>query len=237
MHFDYSYRAFLITCLLFGILFLAFKSINLSKYEIIKEDSFDVDYTSEELEVEEDYLASTPTSFKVQTNRAYNEAEKFISEIENENKEITESSEGRQESLASSTEVSDLNNENGEFKIKKTPPKKETSFSNGSDANKNVSVSNSKKNSTVSYRLVNRKALDLPNPVYTCESAGTIVINIEVSDMGKVIKTLFNEASSSTSNQCLIDAALDYAKNAYFTTDSSRTKQLGSITYNFPGQQ
>ena len=88
MNFDYSYRAFLITCLLFGILFLAFKSINLSKYEIVKEESFDLEYTSEE-----ENLASSPrTTFKVETNRAYNEAEKFISDIEKEFAESQETS-------------------------------------------------------------------------------------------------------------------------------------------------
>ena len=235
MNFDYSYRAFLITCLLFGILFLAFKSINLSKYEIVIDDSFDVEYASEELKTEE--AVSAPISFKVQTNRAYNEAEKFISEIENENNEITKASDGKQESSESSTEVSDLNQGNGETKIKKNTTNKETSFSNGSDQNKNVSVSNTKRNSTVSYRLVNRKALDLPNPVYTCDSSGTVVINIEVSDTGRVLKTIFNQASSTTINRCLIDAAIDYAKNAHFTTVSGRKKQLGSITYYFPGQQ
>ena len=236
MNFDYSYRAFLITCLLFGILFLAFKSINLSKYEIVKEESFDVEYNSEGLIPEEEDLASSPrTTFKVETNRAYNEAEKFISDIEKEFAESQETSNTNQES----DQVPDaLNVKDGEIKNDKNSSIEEESLSNESESNKIIPIKNSsKRNSTVSYSLANRKALHLPNPVYTCDTSGKVVINIVVSQTGKILKAKYNKTSSTTSNECLIDAALNYALNANFTTFSGKTKQLGSITYNFPGQR
>jgi outer membrane biosynthesis protein TonB len=93
-----------------------------------------------------------------------------------------------------------------------------------------------KKNSVISYSLVNRKALEVPNPAYTCATSGKIVINIVVSETGKVLNANYNKSSSTTSNECLIDAALDYAKRANFSTYSEKKEQLGSITYNFPGQ-
>lgn len=97
-------------------------------------------------------------------------------------------------------------------------------------------VNASKRNSTVSYRLVDRSALDLPNPVYICDGSGKVVINILVSETGRVLKVNYNEASSTTTNECLIDSALEYAQEAIFSTSSSKPKQLGTITYNFPGQ-
>ncbi len=236
MNFDYSYRAFLITCLLFGILFLTFKSINLSKYVIVEEESFDVEYASEGLIPELEDLASSPrTTFKVETNRAYNEAEKFISDIEKELAESQEASNASQES----GQVSDPSNiENSEIKNNKKPSNDEKWLPSDSESNKILSNKNSsKKNSTVSYSLVNRSALHLPNPVYTCDAPGKVVINIIVSETGKVLKAKYNKSSSTTSNECLIGTALDYAKRANFTTFAGNKEQLGSITYNFPGQR
>ncbi|MDH3609921.1 MAG: hypothetical protein OEQ24_11870, partial [Gammaproteobacteria bacterium] len=121
---------------------------------------------------------------------------------------------------------------------KKNPEEKEQTFSNGSEREKTVSVTNSaKRNTTVSYRLVNRSVLELPNPVYTCDGYGKVVINIEVKETGKVFKANYNSVYSTTSNGCLIDKAIDYAKRARFTTLPNKPKQLGTITYNFPGQQ
>jgi hypothetical protein len=230
MNFDYSYRAFLITCLLFGILFLAFKSINLSKYEIEKEESYDVEYAEEELLLEEELAAISQLDVKVETNRAFNEAEKFISEIEKENAAFQENYDAAEES----DQVSDPSNI-VDREIKNT---KEESLPSDSESNKIVLKNNSsKKNSTVSYSLVNRSALFLPNPVYTCATSGKIVINIVVSETGKILDTQYNTSASTSKNECLIDAALDYAKSANFTTFAGKKEQLGSITYNFPGQR
>lgn len=236
MNFDYSYRAFLITCLLFAILFLAFKSINLSKYEIVKEESYDVEYISEVLTPELEDLASAPrTTFKVETNHAYNEAEKFISEIEKEYAESQENFNAAEES----SQVSDPTSiEDSEIKSNKKPSNKEEWQTSDSESNKIVPKrDSSKKNSALSYSLVNRSALYLPNPVYTCATSGKIVINIVVSETGKVLNVKHNKSSSSTSNECLIDMALDYALKAKFTSFAGKTSQVGSITYNFPGQQ
>ena len=94
----------------------------------------------------------------------------------------------------------------------------------------------SNRRTTISYRLKNRKDIDLPNPVYTCSGPGKIVITIEVNARGDVKKCSFNNNASTTNDQCLIDAALEYAAKAKFTADTSRKNQLGTITFNFPGQ-
>ena len=100
----------------------------------------------------------------------------------------------------------------------------------------NSSSESNNRNSTNSFRLVDRTALFFPNPVYTCESRGKIVLNIEVNNKGEVVYLSINESSSTTNNECLIDSALEYAKKTRFSTSKNKPQQLGSITYVFPGQ-
>ncbi|MDX1462558.1 MAG: hypothetical protein R3359_05835, partial [Marinirhabdus sp.] len=94
----------------------------------------------------------------------------------------------------------------------------------------------SNRKTTIRYSLRDRSAIDLPNPVYTCEGGGLIVISIEVSATGRVTKATYNQGLSTTSNGCLINSALEYANEARFTTKASKPSQLGTISYNFPGQ-
>ena len=97
--------------------------------------------------------------------------------------------------------------------------------------NKNEKKAN--KRTLISYYLSGREAVaELPNPVYTCEESGKVVVNITVDDQGRVIETSYNKASSSTANGCLIDNAIYYARKARFNKDS-KNKQLGTITYLF----
>ncbi|MEM6514988.1 MAG: TonB family protein, partial [Bacteroidota bacterium] len=96
------------------------------------------------------------------------------------------------------------------------------------------SISN--KNSSVSFSLKGRKKVKLPPPVYLCETSGKIVVNIKVDTNGLVTDAYIN-SSSSTKNQCLVDSALDYAKNARFSSDAAKTEQIGSITYYFKGKR
>ena len=95
---------------------------------------------------------------------------------------------------------------------------------------------NEERNTTLSYQLKDRRAVSLPNPVYTCEGFGKIVISIVVNGKGEIKDAKFNPTLSSTTNQCLIDSALDYARRSLFSEELSREKQLGTISYNFPGQ-
>ena len=91
--------------------------------------------------------------------------------------------------------------------------------------------------STNSYRLINRKVIVFPNPVYTCDSFGKVVLHIEVNANGYVLMTSVNKNASTTTNLCLIEIAIDYAKKARFTKDKNKPSQMGSITYIFPGQE
>ena len=240
MNFNYSYRAFLITSLLTGCLVLFLVSIKLSKIqEVSNEEEYDVVMMPEEILEDEEVAPITNEDVKIETNRAYNEAEKFISSVENENREPTETTEGKLEEMNEAMEKSTKYSEgNRNSDIAKAERKKEIKFSNSeSKKDQEAIVESGNRNTTISYRLVGRKDLYLPNPVYTCFGSGSVVINIEVDNLGKVKKGVYNKTASTTSNQCLVDAAIEYALQAEFTSDASKTKQLGTIKFNFPGQQ
>ena len=135
-------------------------------------------------------------------------------------------------------ENSKSDNGNGATVTTKPEKEKKKKFSNSESGKEGEAVVKSgNRNTTISYQLVNRKDIDLPNPVYTCYGSGKVVINVEVNNLGKVVKNSYNKTASTTSNECLIDAALEYSEQARFTTDASKVRQLGTITFNFPGQQ
>ncbi|MBT0606875.1 energy transducer TonB [Aequorivita echinoideorum] len=239
MNFNYSYRSFLITSLLTGSLVLFLYSIKLKGEIEEEEETYNMVVTEEELIPEETQIASlTPEKVKIETNRAYNEAEKFISEIENENRELTEETEGAQQEISENEETADGGSDYMAALRKKKPKElKKKDFSNSKSSKSNTAVVRSgNRNTTISYQLVNRKDIDLPNPVYTCDGFGKVVISIEVNASGRVVKSSYSKGASTTTNQCLIDSALEYASQARFNTEAGKTSQLGTITFNFPGQ-
>ena len=238
MSFNYSYRAFIITSLLTGILVLVLISIKLSGVRPESMDESHVVMGPEEIIEDKEVIPLPSEKVEIETNRAYNEAEKYISSIENENRNLTETTEGKLQEMEDAMENSKMNVEDGiSSEPIKTESKSPKELSNSESQKEKVAiVEGGNRNTTISYRLLNRRDMYLPNPVYTCYGSGRVVINIEVDSQGKVKRGSYNQASSSTSNQCLVDAATEYALLAEFTSDASRTKQLGTITFNFPGQ-
>lgn len=71
----------------------------------------------------------------------------------------------------------------------------------------------------------------LPIPIYLCNTNGEIVVNITVNKNGNVVSTALN-SSSTSSNACLQEHALEYAKEARFDS-SNKSKQIGTITFVF----
>lgn len=240
MNFNYSYRAFLITSLLFGILFLLMYSIKLKSKVEEEVPKYDIEYAEEilqeVLEEEEKELAIASEKMNIETNRAYNEAEKYISKVENDREDVETTTEEKlteiDEAIGSTSE-----NENSiaeaKEKIRSTREKLEA-LKKANEKKSTASGANRK--TAISYRLVDRRAIYLPNPVYTCEGGGKIVLNMEVNERGKITKLTYNKNLSTTTNGCLIDSAMEYANEASFTTAPGKDKQLGTITYNFPGQ-
>ena len=241
MNFNYSYRAFLITSLLFGILFLILFGIRLKGKQQEEEAAYDIEYALEELlsEEEKEESEENPELVEIETNRAFNEAEKFISKLEKERGENAE--ETLENKLNQIDEAIDnaapYGDETAINKSKELLAKKESLTQNNDKEPDPTASNSSSRKTTISYRLVDRKAIQLPNPVYTCEGGGKIVLNIEVNELGRVIKAVYNKTRSTTTNGCLIDSAIDYANESRFTTKAGKEKQLGTISYNFPGQQ
>ena len=252
MNFNYSYRAFLITSLLVGNLILVLISVKLKKKGGPTElESAAIEYIEMIPEDFEDRKSScngpVPQHFHkdfeemalteqekvdIQTNTAYNEAEQFIREIENSrNSEFDEATETPESQF--DFEASDIDFSKAQKALEEV---KETLEESASKIEKRTSNEVNRK-TTITYNLKDRNALDLPNPVYTCDTGGKIVISIVVDALGKIEKATYNPTLSSSTNGCLIDAALEYTQQSRFTTKADRDRQLGTITYLFPGQE
>lgn len=86
----------------------------------------------------------------------------------------------------------------------------------------------------VSYYLPDRKAHDLPKPGYTCNSSGTVVLDIKVDKAGDVKSVSFNPNLSKGATECMVEKALKYAKRSRFNfSGSADNNQNGTITYKF----
>ncbi|TYA70210.1 hypothetical protein FUA24_22575 [Seonamhaeicola marinus] len=89
--------------------------------------------------------------------------------------------------------------------------------------------------STIGFSLKNRDKVHIPIPIYLCEENGTIVVTITVDAKGNVTDAYIN-SSSNSDNECLIEHALEYAKESVFSSDASKATQIGTITFNFIGK-
>lgn len=220
-----SYKALLITALLFSILVFGLTSIHLQNEK--EENLFSVEYYfEEEEEKEEKENKESDSTEDLETHRAYNEAEKQLIKSE---QILTDSQDEFERKMQAMEEA--LQNANKQPNLPEDSSKETYSQNDEVIHNENV-----KRTSSVSYFLEKRSALFLPNPVYTCPRSGTIVINITVNKLGKVIHTTVDNSKSSTSDKCLNDQALEYAKQAKFNvSESSDENQKGTITYRFIG--
>lgn len=93
-----------------------------------------------------------------------------------------------------------------------------------------------KDNTTVTYDLLNRWHKYIYVPAYKCKGGGTVNLSIEVDQQGNVTSATVH-TSISTNDPCLIDEALQSARNAVFNASpSAPPRQTGSITYIFVPQ-
>lgn len=196
-------------------------------FEVPKEEFIDMEKLLEE-ELENQQINATTTAFNQSDNNLIHSEETFktLEELMQEQAEQnTENQTNTKES--SSEETSEVPQENTTEKLPTPEPiieKKQPMPSESNLVNKN---------SFIKYELLGRKTIkDLPNPIYTCDASGMVVINIVVNDLGQVIEADFNASASKTKNNCLINNALQYAKNALFSK-STQKKQIGTITYYF----
>jgi len=242
-----TYKALIATALIStAVIFLGFTLHIKKKSVLVAETFYEMDAEAvEEEEKEEledilkslDNLLSTPA-----TNQAFNETRTY----END-KAVDEAFEEQMEAIKNRTSIEDLKAANQEKNNVLTASNsgsdkdKSSAFGNINDivskrleSQKNANNS-ANKNSSVSYSLVDRLHTFLPTPIYLCEQGGKIVVNITVNHEGNVIDAIIN-ASSSSENGCLIDHAIEYAKESKFTRNPKKASQLGTITFLFRGK-
>ena len=88
----------------------------------------------------------------------------------------------------------------------------------------------------ISYLIKpNRNSINIPIPIYRCEGGGTIVIGISIDQVGSVTEA--SVQSSTTSEECIVELALESARKAVFASDFTAPKKAtGIITYVFVPQ-
>ncbi|MCM5662475.1 TonB family protein [Galbibacter mesophilus] len=232
--------ALIIATSIMGIFLLTLVNIQLAdkkEEEFLYELSFDEELLNEEIPQEEEM-----TLTELESHKAYNEAEesKFADELD-DFKTLEELEQEAQEAASQNPDnTQDFNNDlslndgfSNEYaeKLKEQRRKIEALKRKGEAPKVNI-----KRRTTITYSLVDRSHYNLPNPVYTCESFGKVVINIVVDANGNVTDASFNASSSTTSNGCLVENATQYALKAKFTPKNGAEGQPGTITYLFQGE-
>jgi len=250
LNFIEKHKALLLTSLITGTIVLAMFSFSIKqKTQYITESYYEIEpQTIEELEkIERLKALEERENLNPETNQAFNENEEFKEMMRNF-KSVNSNPEDASEkpddpSEETSTNPEDVLTSNSSINASKSyalHEKERNSFDKANDVlamhspKKNEKNTKGNANSSVSFSLSNRTKVKLPPPIYLCEVEGKIIVNITVNAQGQVTDTYIN-SSSSNDNQCLIDTALEYAKNALFS-DAKRKSQIGSITYYFQGK-
>lgn len=239
MDFFDRHKALIITVLIFCILILLMYNINISnESKKIRETLIELNELrplpvpeEEQPQPEPDPPAPQPQRPTFETHQAYNQNEQeSSSNVDSRLEEIFEKNAAQQE--ASEDEAAQTSQ--GDIAINNNKTQERKKASEGDNSSQETSVKQgTMRNSSISFSLVGRTAVDIPNPIYTCDTPGRVVVNITVNATGDVVKTSLNKNASTTSNECLTDMALDYASNAKFSRLAGRNSQPGTITYNF----
>lgn len=246
MNFVEKYKALLFTSLITGTIVLGMFSFSITnKSELITESYYEMEPQTEEGLKKLRELKELDARDQPNTNEASNEDAEFREMMHNFKTMSNAPTHDEQIQENNTTEDTSQNSEDvmtsNSFSQRSIQyalnDKERERFNKAKDilaeqtAKKSEKFTPSKTNSSVSFSLKNRQKVKLPPPVYLCETGGKIVVNITVNAQGQVTDTYIN-SSSSSDNQCLVDTAIEYAKNAIFS-NANRKSQIGSITYYF----
>jgi len=231
-----KHKALIITSLLFAVLMLGLYNFNLANSNqetaemLVDLEQFKVE-EKKDTEIEKPEETQRRNSRNVQTHRAYNQdKETREADFKNQLNKLFEKNSAEQEQA----ENEETEGSEGNYAVNKKNSEKKRTRSDGDDSAEEASQKSALYDySSISFSLVGRNAVKIPNPVYTCDTAGKVVINITVDASGYVIDSSFNKGSSTTSNECLIDRALEYSAGARFSKLAGRNSQPGTITYHF----
>ena len=244
MKFIEQHKAAIITFLVSGIVVLALFSFQLKlKGELITESYYLIE---PEPEITEEELKKIEDLADASSNKAFNEDQEYKDMMRNFKTVSANDFERTTKALeeAKTSEVEEETSINKSYagsnayalnSDETESYKKLQEELNKRLENKKSADEHAKTKSTLSYSLTGRtmQAYDIPR--YLCEKNGKIVVSIIVNASGKVTDAYINGASNST-NQCLIDRALEYAKEVHFDS-SNKTSQIGTITFLFKGKR
>ncbi|WP_228530280.1 energy transducer TonB [Tamlana sp. I1] len=239
MNLTNQHRALLITLLISGTVLLLVFNLSLNKQNELASESYyeiepEQELTPEELKTLE--ALDQMNNAKAETNKAFNEAQ--------EHKHFAQAF----KSIAPPKDYVPKSNDHGEaeeqqqkndFKPAEDAALNQEELSKFSKVNEILKKqqANNNSKSSIRFSLLNREKEYIPIPVYLCEVNGKIVINITVNANGDVTETDVNTAASSSDNECLVERALEYAKQSRFSEDSTQKSQIGTITFMFVGKR
>lgn len=243
MKFIEQYKAGIITFLITGTIVLAMFSLQLKqKGKLITESYYEILPEPEIIKEEQELLDALDGK---STNKAFNEDQEYKEMMRNF-KTISANDFERTTKALEEAKTSDIIEESNITKSyansnayalnseETESYKKLQEELNKRLENKKIADEHAKTKSTLTYSLVGRTMQDYDIPRYLCERGGKIVVNIVVNGKGIVTDASAN-GSSNSSNQCLINRAIEYAKEVQFDS-SSKTKQIGTITFLFRGK-
>lgn len=233
-----QHKALLITFLIAGTVVLSVFNLSLQKQsEFISESYYEVtpeeEITEEEVKILE--ALEKLNASKAETNSAFNETTKS-KHFAQAYKTIAPPEDYVPKSLNSGENEKAYTKEYEEVDDSRLNREELSSFDKVNDLLKKQQDDSNNNKSTISFSLKNREKIYIPVPIYLCEVNGKIVINITVNANGSVTDAYLN-SSSTSSNECLIEHALEYAKDAQFSKNVSKPSQIGSITFNFIGKR
>ncbi len=231
MEFIEKHKALIITSMLMGIFVLTLYNINMvnkkrKQSEIlmeIPEELMEELANEEELETPAEQQERELIASK-RTHDAFNEDFEDSEDFEQRIKSLTETEQATEET-SDNTEMVE-----GQEAIDEDIINEEVVEAEKDEKPITEEVNN--RNSSVTFTLKGRDKKDIPNPIYTCNGSGKVVVKIEVNQNGYVVDAKVDKKRSSTRNECLFDNALDYAQDALFSS-SNLKEQKGYITYYF----
>lgn len=238
-----EHKAAIITFLISGTVVLALFSFQLKlKGKLITESYYimepEPELTEEELQKVEDFTGNS-------TNKAFNEDEAYKEMMRN----FKTVSANDFERTTKALEEAKTNDTQEEMSVNKSYANSNAYALNSDETasykklqdelnkrleNKKIADEHAKTKSTLTYSLKGRTMQYYDIPRYLCESGGKIVVSIKVNGRGKVVDASIN-GSSNSNNPCMINRALEYAKEVQFNS-SSKKEQLGTITFLFKGK-
>jgi len=231
MEFIEKHKALIITTMLMGVFLLSLYNINMihkkkEQSEILMELPEEI-LTEEEEEQPEENLEEQEERKLIASKRthdAYNEDFEDHDDIEQRIKSLTEAVEGP-ETNSDPNEIAEGDAPSNEQIQEEVPVEEEKE-------EKPISKEVNSRHSSVTFTLKGREKKDIPNPIYTCNGSGKVVVKIEVNKNGYVTEVKIDKRKSTTRNECLFDNALAYAQKSLFSS-AEIEEQKGFITYYF----